>query len=51
MFVDDMGYIAGSGVIINNNVILTAAQLFERSVSKYTLTRVTMHILWLTVGI
>lgn len=29
MLVDDLGYIAGSGAILNSQVILTAAQNFE----------------------
>jgi len=29
MLVDDLGYIAGSGAILNSHTILTAAQNFE----------------------
>jgi len=30
MLVDDLGYISGSGAILGSNVIMTAAQIFER---------------------
>lgn len=29
MFVNDYGFIVGSGAILNNRVIMTSAQLFE----------------------